>query len=65
MVSMAGVDPKRVLEAIEVMVTEYAKVSNGVMELSDDELTKTKQFFKGHLILGLEDSRSVAGFYAH
>lgn len=65
LVSMAGVDPKRMLEAIEVMIAEYAKVSHGKMELGDDELTKAKRFLKGHLVLGLEDSRSVAGFYAH
>lgn len=65
LVSMAGVDPKRMTEAVEVMAAEYAKVSNGKMELDDDELTKVKRFLKGHLVLSLEDSRSVAGFYAH
>lgn len=65
LVSMAGVDPKRVLEAIEVMITEYAKISNGKMELNDNELKKAKQFLIGHLILGLEDSQSVAGFYSY
>jgi predicted Zn-dependent peptidase len=35
------------------------------MGLTDDELKKAKEFLKGHLVLDLEDSRSVAGFYAH
>jgi len=65
LVSTAGIDPKRVLEAIEVMVAEYSKVSQGKMDLTDEELTKAKEFLKGHLVLDLEDSRSVAGFYAH
>lgn len=65
LVSTAGIDPKRVLEAIEVMVAEYSKVSQGKMNLTDEELTKAKEFLKGHLVLDLEDSRSVAGFYAH
>ena len=63
--STAGIDPKRVEEAVEVMVAEYAKVSQGKMNLQDDELTKAKEYLKGHLVLDLEDSRSVAGFYAH
>ena len=64
-VSTAGIDPKRVLEAVEVMVAEYSKVSQGQMALKDEELRKAKEFLKGHLVLDLEDSRSVAGFYAH
>jgi predicted Zn-dependent peptidase len=47
------------------MVAEYRKVSSGQMNLTDEELTKAKEFIKGHLVLDLEDSRSVAGFYAH
>lgn len=65
LVSTAGIDPKRIVEAIEVIVAEYAKVGAGKMELSDTELTKAKEFLKGHLVLELEDSRSVSGFYAH
>lgn len=65
LVSTAGIDPKRVVEAIEVMVAEYSKISQGTMGLTDEELHKAKEFIKGHLVLDLEDSRSVAGFYAH
>lgn len=65
LVSTAGIDPKRVVEAVEVMVTEYSKVSHGSMNLTDEELKKAKEFLKGHLVLDLEDSRSVSGFYAH
>lgn len=65
LVSTAGIDPKRVIEAVEVMVGEYSKISQGNMGLTDEELHKAKEFIKGHLVLDLEDSRSVAGFYAH
>ena len=65
LVSTAGIDPKRVVEAVEVMVAEYSKVASGELGLTDDELRKSKEFLKGHLVLDLEDSRSVAGFYAH
>lgn len=65
LVSTAGIDPKRVVDAVKVMVEEYSKVGNGSMNLTDEELKKAKEFLKGHLVLDLEDSRSVAGFYAH
>jgi predicted Zn-dependent peptidase len=65
LVSTAGIDPKRVTEAVEVMMAEYQKVSQGKMDLEDAELKKAKELLKGHLVLDLEDSRSVASFYAH
>jgi predicted Zn-dependent peptidase len=64
-VSTAGIDPKRVIEAVEVMMTEYRKIAAGNVELTHEELTKAKEYLKGHMVLDLEDSRSVAGFYAH
>jgi len=65
LVSMAGIDPKRVVEAVEVMMAEYRKVARGEMGLTEEELTKAKEFLKGHLVLDLEDSRSVSVYYAH
>jgi predicted Zn-dependent peptidase len=65
LVSTAGIDPKRVLEAIEVMVDQYRGVSKGISDLTAEELTKAKEMLKGHLVLDLEDSRSVAVFYAN
>lgn len=68
LVSLAGVDPKRVEEAVKVMVDEYRKIarpkSEGDGHISKEELKKAKEFIKGHLVLELEDSRAVASFYA-
>lgn len=65
LVSTAGIDPKRVDEAIKVIVEEYGKFGyTKTAGISDEELTKAKEYLKGHLILEMEDSRSVAGFYA-
>lgn len=61
----AGIDPKRVTEAIKVIIDEYAKVAEGKMKISKSELKKAKEYLKGHLVLDLEDSRSVATYYAH
>ncbi len=60
----AGIDPKRVEEAVTVILDEYHKISNIKYQISNNELTKAKEYMKGHLILEMEDSRSVAGFYA-
>lgn len=65
LVSLAGIDPKRVKEAVEVMMQEYRKVGEGKMQITDAELKKAKEYIKGHLVLELEDSRSVCTFYAH
>lgn len=64
LVSTAGVDPKRVEEAITVMLDQYRGISDGKFPISKDEVKKAKEFSKGHIVLDFEDSRSVAGFYA-
>lgn len=64
-VSTAGIDPKRVSDAIDVMMDQYRMVSGGHMHITKEELKKAKEFAKGHLVLELEDSRAVAVYYAH
>lgn len=62
MAAFAGVDPKRVDEAIKVVIAEYEKAKNK-NEIKSDELEKAKEYIKGHFILELEDTRSIASFY--
>lgn len=66
--TFSGVDPKRIEEAIQVILSEYDKIRNPIRQLADEirneELKKAKEFIKGHLVLELEDSRAVAGFFA-
>lgn len=66
LVSMSGVDPKRVDEAITVILEQYDGISSSHLadQISNDELKKAKEYIKGHLVLELEDSRAVAVFYA-
>ncbi len=64
LVATAGVDPKRIDEAIEVMISEFVDLRDGKKKIGKDELKKGKEFLKGHLVLELEDSRSVSIFYA-
>ncbi len=60
--STAGVDPKRVDEAITVIVEELSKIKSE-KKVTLRELEKAKEYIKGHFVLELEDSRAVAGFY--
>ncbi|KKR15771.1 MAG: hypothetical protein UT87_C0028G0002 [Candidatus Levybacteria bacterium GW2011_GWC1_40_19] len=64
LVATAGVDPKRINEAIEVILSEFQALKSGKKEISKEELKKGKEYLKGHLVLELEDSRSVSIFYA-
>jgi predicted Zn-dependent peptidase len=64
LVSTAGVDPTRVYDAVQVILEEYKKITQS-NSIKEKELLKAKEFLKGHFVLELEDSRSVASFYAH
>lgn len=64
LVSLSGVDSKRVDDAVKVIKDEYEKLQSGKDAVKGAELTKAKEYSKGHLVLELEDSRSVAGYYA-
>jgi len=56
----AGTDLERVEEAIEAIIGELRKLRDeGVPE---DELQRTRELRKGRLLMGLEDSRSVASW---
>jgi predicted Zn-dependent peptidase len=57
----AGVDTKRVYEAVEAIMVELRKVKkNGV---SEKELRKAKDFIHGGTLLSLESSDEMASFF--
>lgn len=55
----AGVDTQNLPVAIGAILAELSRLREATPE---SELTKAKELFKGHLLLRLEDSRSVAGW---
>ena len=63
-VTTAGVDPKKVKEAIKIVLEEHKKIKDKGLRIKNVELKKAKEYLKGHMVLGLENSRSVAYFYA-
>jgi predicted Zn-dependent peptidase len=59
----AGLDTKRAEEAVKVMLEEHYKMLNAKTQMTSQELTKAKEFLKGHLALALEDTSDVSGFW--
>jgi predicted Zn-dependent peptidase len=55
----AGVDPANAAPATEAILNELARVRDDVPEF---ELHKAKEITKGHILLRMEDTRSVAGW---
>jgi len=55
----AGVDPLNVEAAVAAIIEELARLKDGV---DAHELTKVKELVKGRLMLGMEDTRSVASW---
>ena len=60
-VASAGVDLKRIEEAIKVILKQFSQIS--YERVSEKELTKAKEYIKGRVILSWEDSRTVALSY--
>ncbi|KKU80233.1 MAG: Peptidase M16 domain protein [Candidatus Peregrinibacteria bacterium GW2011_GWA2_47_7] len=58
----AGVDVKRIKDAISAIVEEYKKIRGESVE--EKELTKAKEYIKGKLVLRLEDSEEYAHLIA-
>jgi predicted Zn-dependent peptidase len=56
----AGTDLERVEETIEALIEELRKIRDE--PLPEEELQMTKDLRKGRLLMGLEDSRSVASW---
>jgi predicted Zn-dependent peptidase len=55
-----GVDPKKAEEAVEAAVAELHRIAE--VEISEQELTKAKEFTKGRLRLGLEGTNALASW---
>lgn len=57
----AGVSISRIHEAIKSINKEYKKLT--IDKISEKELERSKNYFKGKLTLSFEDSEEVASFY--
>lgn len=59
----AGLDTKRATEAVKVMLDQHYQITNHQSLVTSSELTKSKEFLKGHLALALEDTSDVSSFF--
>ncbi|MEK7168794.1 MAG: pitrilysin family protein, partial [Patescibacteria group bacterium] len=59
----AGLDTKRAVEAVDVMLREHYEITNNKQQITKEELLKSKEFLKGHLALALEDTSDVSSFF--
>lgn len=59
----AGVDPKRVEEALKVTIGEFEAAAHGKRQITQEEVQKAKDYIAGKLALGIEDSEDVAQYF--
>ena len=55
-----GSDPERSGNALNAMLDQLSSMT---LEVAETELRKAKEMAKGRLLLGMENSRNVAGWY--
>ena len=59
----AGVDLTRIDESVKVIIDQIYGLSTRKYKIEADELTKAKEFIKGHLALSLEDTKAINGYF--
>ncbi|MCK5466592.1 insulinase family protein [Candidatus Parcubacteria bacterium] len=62
LVARSGVNNKKCLEAIKIILDEFKKVKEE--KISAEEIKRAKDYLKGQAIISLESSNSVANFFA-
>lgn len=61
--TQAGVNNDKAGKAIETVLKEYKKIKEDCVP--EEELKKAKEFIRGKLVIALEQSDDLAGFYAN
>jgi predicted Zn-dependent peptidase len=59
--SYAAVEPKKAAPTVEALLREWARIRDE--PVPPEELVKAKELIKGHLLLSMEDTHSIAGWY--
>lgn len=60
LVVQAGTDVNKASEAVKVILNEFSQVKT---QLTEKELKRAKNYLKGRLALGLEDSKDIASLF--
>lgn len=56
----AATEPRRAVPTLKALLHELARIPN---DLTEADLTRTRELIRGRMLLRMEDSRSVAGWY--
>lgn len=59
----AGIDPKRIHEALPVIKNEFLDLASGKKPVTPEELLRAQENIVGTMTLSLEDSKSVAQYF--
>jgi len=59
-----ALDPEKAKEGLEAVKEQFELVATGQQPITAEELNMAKTYTKGKVLLGLEDSYSVARYYA-
>ncbi len=57
----ASVKPKQAVTTLTAILDEWKKMRDEAV--TEEELTRAKEYLKGHILLGMEDTYSVASWY--
>jgi predicted Zn-dependent peptidase len=57
----ASVEPKQAVATLQALLNEWDKLR--LEPVSEHELTRAKEYLKGHILLGMEDTFSIASWY--
>jgi predicted Zn-dependent peptidase len=60
----AGVDTTKADEAVKVILEQCYGLASGKYPIEKEELSKAKEYIKGHMALSLEDTKDVGSFFA-
>lgn len=59
--SYAAVEPRNAAETLQAMLTEWGRLAD--TRVPEEELTKAKELIKGGLLLSMEDTSAIAGWF--
>jgi predicted Zn-dependent peptidase len=59
----AGVDPKKAIETIKIILDQINGLVDGKYPITHEELSKAREFIKGHFALSLEDTEAINSFF--
>jgi predicted Zn-dependent peptidase len=61
--SYAAVDPKNAADTLRAMLGEWGRLASE--QVSAEELNKAKELIKGGILLSMEDTHSIAGWFGY